>query len=124
MNEMADLLAPYWSERRTREALNVDEDRLAQMCRDGKVLGLPSTDGETFFPVWTLERKDGQVRTNVRLRPFISTLRSVDPWTVGILLRTPADELDGLTPEQWARERRDQAVLDRLAHRLLAEMRQ
>ena len=46
---------------------------------------------------------------------MLEPLRSFDPWTVAVLLNTPAPELDGATPIEWARQGGAQDALRDLA---------
>lgn len=68
------------------------------------------------------ETVDGTVRVRPALVQFLTILRDVDPWTVAMVAATPAaDELDGLSPTEWARQGRDVDTLFDFAHQLCTE---
>jgi hypothetical protein len=100
-NELAALVGPFWTEAKVREALNVSPERLASARAEGSVLALPSTDGDRFYPVSQFRRHDHTAEVKPGLASTLRVLREFDPWTVAVLLHTPADELDGHTPFNW-----------------------
>ncbi|WP_395656524.1 hypothetical protein [Nocardioides sp.] len=116
--KLADLLAPYWSAPRTLQELGITAGEMRQRLADGSVLAVATYGGTLFFPIWQFERHpDGGVEVKPGLITIMQTLRTVieDGWMVGTLLRTPAPELDDLTPEQWVDADREPATLDRYA---------
>lgn len=122
--ELADLLAPYWSAPRAAEALGLTPGALGERLAEGSVLAVAIPSGTLFFPIWQFRRMpDGRVEVKPGLLDFIKTLHTVmkDGWTVGTQVRTPAPELDDLTPEQWVDSGREPAVLDRYADALVQE---
>lgn len=123
-NELADLLAPYWTGQRTAEALRLDPSELADERSAHRLLGLMTTDGDYFYPVRQFERSDtGTTRVKPGLVRFMEAIEGLDPWTVGVLAVTPAEELDGLTPLQWLDDGRDPGRLIELAHVIRCEFR-
>jgi hypothetical protein len=124
-NELADLLGPFWSADRARKALAATETELADLRRDGRLLGVASADGHgrVFYPIAQFENHGGRTRVRPALQRFFAALRAHDAWTVGVLMHTPAPELGDLTPLQWAREGRDLAPVVSYAERLAAELR-
>ncbi len=123
MNELAALVVPYWSEGRAREALRLTDDELAERIAAHSILVVTADDGTKLLPTWQFETRSGRLTVRPSLLAFFWILREYDGSTVGTILRTAADDLDGLTPEHWARERRDADTLVGLAHRLRAELR-
>lgn len=115
-NELADLLGPFWTGARVREALGVPtRQALDSRRRNGSVLALKSTDGALFYPVAQFQRRpDGQIQVKPALVGLFRTLRGFDSWTVGVLLHTPAPELDGLTPLDWVGQGKDVGALEEL----------
>lgn len=87
----------------------------------GRLLGVTTTDGDTFFPLFQFESDRGAVWVRPSLVPFLRRLRDRDPWTVGVLVLTAADELGGSTPVDWIREGGDEAELAEYAEILDAE---
>lgn len=122
-SELAHLLGPYWTATRTAEELSVSPAEMRQRLADGTLLWV-TFSGTPFFPTWQFHRTpDGGVEVKPGLLAFIKTLSTVmsDGWTIGTYLRTPAPELDDLTPERWVDEGRSRARLDRYAAALVRE---
>ena len=121
-SEMGDLVGPFWTEGKTIEALGVESrDVLAGMRGARTLLGMEGADGDCFYPVIQFETRDGAVWVKPALIQFFTALRDRDPWTVGVLLHTPAPELDGLTPAIWVRQELDVDTLVDYARRLAHE---
>jgi hypothetical protein len=122
-NELADLVGPFWTSARTREALGVSSRQaLDSRRRTGSVLGVKSTDGDRFYPVSQFhKRADGGIEVKPALVPFLRTLRGFDAWTVAVLLHTPAPELADLTPLDWVRHGKDPKALEDLARAVARE---
>lgn len=122
-SEMADLVAPLWSAERARRELNISRSTMAERRSAGSLLALKPTDADEFFyPVSQFERRDGRVQVKAGLRRFMMALRGSDPWTVAVLMRTPALELGNLTPLDWVRRGRDESTLNEYAEMLVAEL--
>lgn len=79
----------------------------------GHVLGLPPRDSEAFCT--RLSSSNAVLawsRSKPALRDFFVVLKEHEPWTVGVLLHTPAEfELRGLTPLEWVKQRGDREAL-------------
>lgn len=122
-NTLADLLAQYWTGARVRKALGIrTRQALDSRRRHGSILGVKSTDGDVLYPVEQFHRRaDGQVEVKPALVPLLRALREHDSWAVGVLLCTPAPELDGLTPFDWAQQKRPAETLERLGRRVARE---
>jgi hypothetical protein len=104
-NELAALVGPFWSEAKTCEALDASAESLAARRETGTLLGLVTADEDRVYPVFQFARRhDGSVETKPAVVAMLEPLRSFDPWTVAVLLHTPAPELDDSTPIEWARE--------------------
>jgi hypothetical protein len=115
-NELAAFLGPFWSATKAREALRVGSRQAMESRRkSGALLGLRTSDGAIVYPVWQFRRSAGVVEVRPPLVPMLRTLKHYDPWTVGVLLRTPAPELETLTPLDWARAGRSPEALRVLA---------
>ena len=115
-NEIAALIGPFWTESKVCDVLGVAADELAVRRAEGTVLALTSTDGDTFYPVDQFQRRgDERLEVRAALVPLLRTLRSFDAWTVAVLLHTPAPELGGLTPLDWARQGGTEGTLADLA---------
>jgi hypothetical protein len=111
-SELADLLAPFWTAQRAQAALGISRQAMADRRKTGAILALKAADTDTYFyPVAQFETKDGAVRVKPMLRRFLMTLRHREPWTVGVLLHTPAPELENRTPLDWVRRHGDEGTL-------------
>lgn len=120
-SELVDLVAPVWTAEHTRRVLKLSRPTMLDRRRTGSLLALKSSDGDYFYPVSQFEKRDGKVQVKPALRQFMMVLRDHDPWTVAVLHHTPAPELDGLTPLDWARQDRDTTTLVEYAKVLNAE---
>lgn len=110
-SELADLVAPLWTAEHTRRVLNLSRPTMAERRKTGSLLALKTTDDEFFYPVSQFEKHDGKIRVKPALRRFMMALRDRDPWTVAILMHTPAPELGNLTPLDWVRRGREPGPL-------------
>ena len=121
-NEIAALLAPFWSAQRARAALGgPSRAALASRRAAGTLLGLKTTDGVIVYPVSQFERHAGQVRVKPGLKPFMTALKRHSPWSVALLIHTPAPELGGVSPLDWVRRDGDTDTLRAYANRVDAE---
>jgi hypothetical protein len=103
-NELAAFVGPLWSEIKTCGALDASPDILAARREAGALLELVTSDGDRVYPVFQfVAGEDGRIETRTGLAAMLQELRSFDPWTVAVLLKTPAPELDGSTPVEWER---------------------
>lgn len=120
-SELADIVGPMWTAEHARRELGISRPAMLDRRRSGSLLALKSSDGDFFYPVCQFEKSSGEVRVKPGLRQFMMVLRSHDPWTVAVLLHTPAPELSDLTPLAWLREDRDTQTLVSYAEALRAE---
>jgi hypothetical protein len=120
-NELVALVGPFWSETKTCAALGISVSDLASRRDDGTVLGLTTSDGDRLYPIAQFHRLDGRVEVKPALLPLLEALRAFDPWTVAVLLHTPASELDGATPLDWVRSHGAPERLEDLGHVVASE---
>lgn len=112
-SELADVVGPVWSEGKVCDTLGIDAIVLAERRAVGEVLGFTTAQGDVVYPVDQFQRHDGAVEVRPALLPFLRRLRRFDPWTVAVLLHTPAPELGDQNPLDWLRLGGDgQAVAD------------
>lgn len=112
-NAIAAVVGPLWSETRVCQALGITTDALAALRAAGGVLSATTSDGVSVYPVSQFQRRDGAVEVRPDWVPLLQTLSRFDHWTVAVLLKTPAPELDDLTPLDWLRAGHDpEAVAD------------
>jgi hypothetical protein len=111
-----ELLGPFWSSAKVRAALGINtRQALDSRITSGSILGLPTSDRRLLFPVFQFVAHGEQVRVRPALAGMFSVLRSQDPWSVAVMVNTPAPELHDETPLAWARAGRDEGALVRLA---------
>lgn len=126
MNELVELLRPFWSEAKVCRELALTTDELRDLEANGGILALPTSDEApaNLYPVDQFERADGHVRVRPALQAAFRELRTSDAWAVAIaVLRTPAPELDDLAPLEAARDGVAPARLAAYARRLAGEWR-
>ena len=110
--ELVQAVGPFWSSAKVRAELAIPtRQALDARIRAGSVLALKTSDGELVFPVMQFRSSASGAEVRPALKGAIKQLRAHDPWTVALLLCTPADELDGLSPLAWARAEHDPEVL-------------
>ncbi|WP_028644594.1 hypothetical protein [Nocardioides sp. URHA0020] len=100
----------------------MDELKLAELRRDGLILGVESTDGDHRYSVAQFERAGDLTRVRPGLQSLFRALRKHEAWTVAVLMHTPAPELGDLTPLQWVRAGGDRARLDAYARLVSNEL--
>lgn len=116
-NELATLLGPFWSASHVAHALALpDIEAVHEWVKDGQLLALPTSDGEHVFPVSQFSSTSGCVEVHPHLLPIMEALRLHDPWSVALLMVTPAAELGGRTPVDC--DVRDLAALRDLARQI------
>ena len=120
VSELAELVGPVWTAGHTRRVLGLSHGSMLNRRQVGALLALPTADGDLVYPVSQFEKRNGEVQVKPAVREFMHVLRDRDPWTVAVLLHTPAPELEDLAPLEWVRQGRDSqnlvdyaAVLDR-----------
>lgn len=122
LNELSTLLGPFWSGARTQEALACsDSHALRARQAEGSLLALTTSDGVTLYPVFQFHRRNGMIEVKAPLVDVLYVLQEFDPWSVATLLRTPAPELDGLTPIEWVDAQRPRQNLRGLASKVARE---
>ncbi len=121
-NELARLLAPFWSAVKVRQVFDgASRQLLAERRKSGTLLGLKTSDGDIVYPVFQFQQREGRVEVRPGLVPMLRVLRRFDPWSVAVLLHAPAPELRGRTPLSWVREGRPAAPLIELAEAVARE---
>lgn len=126
MNELAELLRPFWSEEKVCRELALAAHELRDLEASGDILALPTSDPTpvNIYPVEQFERDDGRVRVRPALQAVFRELRAADRWTVAIaVLRTPAPELGDRTPLDAVRVGVEPAQLAAYGRVLAAEFR-
>ena len=120
-NRLATLLAPFWSSTKVQTELGLkSRQALDERRKSGRVLALKTSDNHRIYPVSQFQRRGNHIEVKPELIKMLSVLRDHDPWSVAVLLHTPAPELGTLTPLDWIRKRRDTAVLETLARHVAA----
>lgn len=111
---MLDAVGPLWSRERTRKALRLDDPTLARAVADGTVLGVQTDDEQWFFPLSQFEPLgDNAAQVRPGLLGYLEATADQDRWSVAMMLNSPTEELDGLSPIDWLRAGRpDDKVTD------------
>lgn len=113
---LVDTIGPSWSSAKLRSELgDVSRQALNQRVKRGTLLGLPTSDGATVYPVFQFRRRGVRVEIMPGLPSVLKALTDQSAWAVAVLLNTAAPELDGATPVEWARRGGDAARLEELA---------
>lgn len=115
-NRLADTVGPFWTSETVMRALTIPtRQALHSRIRSGSLLAVKTSDGKLLFPLSQFVRTRGTVRVRPGLQTVFRTLRREDPWAVALLLHTPAEELQGRTPLEWAAAAGPDAALGELA---------
>jgi len=125
-NSMVELLKPFWSSAKLQQEFKASRQALDSRMRVGSLLGLKTGDGQLVFPVFEFIRDTKgalKVRSGViEMLKIVRNSEGYEPWMFATLLRTPAPELEDLTPIEWMRDPdRDQRELRALALRWVHE---
>lgn len=119
---LVDAVGPSWSTKKVRAELgDISAQAVHQRVDRGTLWALPTSDGATAFPTFQFVRRNNHLGTKPGLRAMFKILRGQDPWTVAVLMQTPADELEGMSPVEWERDGGSTEALEHLAHTLLRE---
>lgn len=119
---LIDAVGPSWSTRKVRAELgSVSPQAVHQRVDRGTLWALPTSDGSTVFPTFQFVRRNGRLETKRGLQAMFKILRAKDPWAVAVLMKTPAPELDGMSPVDWERRGGSVDALKRLAHDLVRD---
>lgn len=101
---LVDTVGPSWSASRLRTELGgVSRQALNQRVKRGTLLGLPTGDGVTVYPVFQFYRRGGRVEVLPGVQAILKELVDQSAWSVAVLLNTAAPELEGATPVEWER---------------------
>ena len=125
-NAMVELLKPFWSSAKLQQEFKASRQALDSRMRVGSLLGLKTGDGQLVYRVFQFVRDS---KGALIVRPGIIDMLKVvrngegyEPWMFATLLRTPAPELEDLTPIEWMRDPdQDQRELRAVALRWVHE---
>ncbi|MCR4512667.1 hypothetical protein [Aeromicrobium sp. 50.2.37] len=119
---LLDLVRPVWSQRRTAEALGLQNHAVLRFAaEDRTVLGLPLSDSDDLvFPVWQFRRRAGAVAVLPGLLPVLDELGEVDQWAVAVWLRIESPEI-GCTALELVKSDPDSEALLALARSVASE---
>jgi hypothetical protein len=121
-NRLSEHLGPFWSGTKVQRELRLmSRQALDERRKTGRVLALKTSDNHRIYPVSQFQRRGNRVEVKPELVSMLSVLRDHDPWSVAVLLRTPAPELENLTPLDWIHQGRETAATQALAHRVSRE---
>lgn len=121
-NPLAARIGPVWSSARARQALGLNSRQaLSSRRANGTVLGITTTDGQVYYPLFQFRRVGEAVEVHPNLIPVLKVLRDVDAWTVAAMLQSTDPDL-GVSATEWATSDRDQEPLQRWAHAVRHEL--
>lgn len=105
--DLTAVAGPFWTEEKVRKGV--------LSVRSWAILAVTTADGDRIYPAWQFRRATGGYEVWPDLIRAFWALRRHDPWAVAVILRTPAPELDGVTPVEWVRAGRPTEALLRFA---------
>ncbi|WP_247090120.1 hypothetical protein [Ornithinimicrobium sp. F0845] len=121
-NPLAARIGPVWRSARAREALGLNSRQALNSRRvNGSVLGITTTEGQVYYPLFQFRRHDDKVEVHPHLVPVLKILRDVDSWTVAAMLQSTDPDL-GVSVIEWATSDRDQQQLRQWAHTVRNEL--
>lgn len=106
-----DFLGPFYGPAQVAEILGgISRQAVAERRQRHTLLGLKTADGHWVYPVFQFDERNS-VRAG--LPDLLQTLAAsgVDDWSLAGWLVSPLRSLDGRTPIEWLRQRRDLATL-------------
>ncbi|MDQ3631072.1 MAG: hypothetical protein M3417_07360 [Actinomycetota bacterium] len=117
-----DALGPMLTSAQVREILGgVTRQRVDELLRQGRLIGLQSINGRRHFPAFQFH--DGQLPAASLATAFGRLADgALDPWSAGSWCVSPNDQLDGRSPAEWAAGEGDGDVLRRVAERDAARL--
>lgn len=119
-NPMADLVGPLYSQDAVADWLGCTVADLAVRAAVGELLAVETSDNVEIFPVFQFTSDRSTVRPE--LIPALRAFAECDPWFVGVWLRSPKDDLDDTSPDEWLATRGDPGLFRLLAGRRAAIM--
>lgn len=120
---LVDTVGPSWTIDKLRKELGgVSYQAVHQRVGRGTLLGLPTSDGVTVYPLFQFVRTNGKLTVRPGLLQMFKILKEQEPWQVAVLLNTPAPELEDHTPVEWEKNGGDIEHLEQLATVLKQEM--
>lgn len=110
-----------WDIRRGCEFLRISRQALYKRVRTGTALGVPGR-GTTYFPTWQFDLEKHLIRQVVGeiVRVFREADEDIDPLVIAAWATTENRFLEGATPAEWIRDRRDDHDVILAAHRATA----
>lgn len=110
-NQMAELVGPFYDTAGMRTLLGSTRQAIHDRMVRGTLLGVRTAEGQWIYPTFQF---DGSLPRR-ELADLLKALRGGPRWSVAVWLRTPDEELDDLSPEQWLSKGGDRDVVLRLA---------
>jgi hypothetical protein len=114
-------LGPLLSSGQVRELLgDVSRQRVDELLRSRRLIGLRDSAGRRQFP--TFQFHDGRPLESLVAAYWNVADGAASDWTAASWCVSPDDTLDGRSPAQWARQRRDADTLARVARQDAARL--
>ena len=116
-------LGPLLSSAQVRELLgDVSRQRVDELLRSRRLIGLLDQGGRRRFPAFQFH--DGRPQEPLVAAFWTLADAAVSPWTAAAWCVSDDDQLDGVSPARWVRERRDAERLALVARRDAARLAQ
>ena len=116
-------LGPLLSSAQVRALLgDVSRQRVDELLRNRRLIGLLDQGGRRRFPAFQFH--DGRAQQPLVAAFWTIADAAASPWTAASWCVSDDDQLDGLSPVRWVRERRDLERLALVARRDAARLAQ
>lgn len=115
-------LGPLLSSAHVRALLGVSRQRVDELLRGRRLIGLLDTAGRRQFPAFQFH--DGRPLEFLVAAYWTLADATVDEWTAASWCVSPDDALEGLSPSQWARQGRPHERLATIARQDAAPLAQ
>jgi hypothetical protein len=116
-------LGPLLTSAQVRELLgNVSRQRVDELLRNRRLIGLLDQGGRRRFPVFQFQ--DGRLQAPLVDAFWTLAAHSASPWTAASWCVAEDPALDGYSPVRWVREKRDPEQLALVARRDAARLAQ
>lgn len=104
---------PFYDTPGVVRLLGVSKQAVADRVRRRTLLAASTAQGRVVYPIWQF---DGS-KINAAISTVLTAFRhvTVDGWAIASWFTTPAASLDGATPVQWLRGRREAGPVRELA---------
>ncbi len=116
-------LGPLLEAKQVRELLGVRTRQAVSDLRSrGRLLGLARQDGRIVYPAFQFGPAGRPFQELPEILGLLGERAGLDPWTVASWFVTPQVLLEGVTPAEWLRRKREPERVVRAARRTAARL--